>query len=1033
MGDGSLYWPPEFRWATLIVGTEWPDGDEIRLFEMAQYWLDAADSLEKNVLPLLTQAQASAVQAYEAGDGADAIKTEMQKLISGDNSVEQLAQDYRQVGTSARHMGTTIEETKMMIIISVTILIAQIIAAWLWPPTAPVVEATAIGACRAAVYRIAERAMDAIGEIEGIGPYLVKFLKILRSIPEGANYPGKLASWAAKPFTELVGRGAPAVAAMAERMGADEALALSIGKFPADLTKFLIEKGVSTAVWSGGGDAFVQVIQIAKGHRDGFDWTELGMSVAATTGGWYAGAFVAENLEKYGGKLLGSWGLDATRGFTGMGLGFASGTVPTVISTLVGGGIQDAFTGTFSPQDALIGTVASNSMMGLQRGYIGELGARPGSSPDFHAPEVEVPTTPDLLNEHPLATASDLGTDDTASFGEAWRGTQVQHYPAMHSPDEAIREAAGNQQADEMQNLAQTETQRKQAELALVSARARAARANPDEQEAAQQRVEQAQSRLDSSRRAASLARANSSHGLARRNTSVQAGPRSATAPPVARREVPVEDQAIQHPDRLNGAPPVPEHRNVPEEQRAQSPVALGDEVSSPSERSSVTGQEQGADVPSAQVHGAPPVPDPQEQWVQSPVELGSEVSSPSERSSVTGQEQGADVPSAQVHGPPAVPLHDVPLRDQPNVGPMPPQHDVPLDRQHAQSEAEQGDPPPVPDHTYEPPARPAHEQPGPAAGELPDSHPRSEVEAGADMRKKLAALDNRLNKQRSADDQVTDRYNQKRLTIDRLSEQRRTDEEALTRAKDASTAAKGRLDELNERPVPEDEQARATLGNEKIQAAADVRIRAREVENREARMTLTDRELSNARTKVVGTGLAGAVASQAKAAAAVRKAQGELDEALVHTDRYRDRRQAELDELNAAHLRTADHQQRIAQVRERLDELNGYHDQVAQRRALIERLRAEREDVLIRSGSAEVRARAELASHQAISRRERGLLPGGYFSGKPRAKKMPLDESMPDPFVAVTVPPAGFWGPGLQSRDPKHRHHSHHRNGGLG
>ncbi|MGY2063559.1 WXG100 family type VII secretion target, partial [Nocardia gipuzkoensis] len=149
----SLYLPPELRWLSYVGGAEWPDGDEDKMFAMGDEWKAAAKALHGLVSEIET-VLSETLSAYPSGAGQDSVRAEMSKLISGDHSIDQLAKLMDQIGQSTRNSGTTMEQTKLMVILTLALLAGEIFMAWLFPPTAPAVEAAAVGATRAFLYRM---------------------------------------------------------------------------------------------------------------------------------------------------------------------------------------------------------------------------------------------------------------------------------------------------------------------------------------------------------------------------------------------------------------------------------------------------------------------------------------------------------------------------------------------------------------------------------------------------------------------------------------------------------------------------------------------------------------------------------------------------------------------------------------------------------------------------------------------------------------------------------------------------------------
>ncbi|MGY2062097.1 hypothetical protein ACW9HQ_45075, partial [Nocardia gipuzkoensis] len=89
-----------------------------------------------------------------------------------------LASLFDEVGSSAHGVGTEIEYMKLMYWSSLAMLAGELAAAWIFPPTAPAVEAAAIAATRIAVRIIGERVVAAIIRQVGklVASRIVKFL-----------------------------------------------------------------------------------------------------------------------------------------------------------------------------------------------------------------------------------------------------------------------------------------------------------------------------------------------------------------------------------------------------------------------------------------------------------------------------------------------------------------------------------------------------------------------------------------------------------------------------------------------------------------------------------------------------------------------------------------------------------------------------------------------------------------------------------------------------------------------------------------
>ncbi|MEU2136640.1 hypothetical protein, partial [Nocardia rhamnosiphila] len=149
-----------------LAGVEWPQGNEDEMWALGGDWRTAADELDDTVADII-EAKRASLHAYPEGDGVTEMIAAFDSLISGDGSdsdqsVPKLADYFRQLGTSAYDTGTEIEYTKLMYISSLVLLAAEIAAAWIFPPTAPAVQAAAVALTRFAVRILGQRVMQAI-------------------------------------------------------------------------------------------------------------------------------------------------------------------------------------------------------------------------------------------------------------------------------------------------------------------------------------------------------------------------------------------------------------------------------------------------------------------------------------------------------------------------------------------------------------------------------------------------------------------------------------------------------------------------------------------------------------------------------------------------------------------------------------------------------------------------------------------------------------------------------------------------------
>lgn len=380
----SLHWPPELRWLTFVVGSEWPDGDEDRMFAMGDHWNSAAKELAVLLIEL-EQVRNQAAGAY-FGPGSESVKARFLQLERGPGSIYELSEYWRSVGMSTRNTATSMEQTKLMIIISVVMLAIEIMEAWTSPLTAALQEIIAIGVARAFIQKVAGRFLAFIQSIPWVGNVLAKFLKLVlgdfRTIPPKAGAAG------GKAVAGLAGRVRPDVVDFARKLGFSEANSLTIGKKLHEFSEFIFKKGINMVMWGVGQDLLVQGIQMAKGHRDDFAWEEIALTATSNVVGPVVAHWPTNKLQLLGGEWLTKKGFDPTRGWTGAGLGAGVAVVTNNLSGTTGFIVNGLWTGSWDARGLGIGTLGgtvSGVMTGTQRGYIGERGAAPGTKAHFDA------------------------------------------------------------------------------------------------------------------------------------------------------------------------------------------------------------------------------------------------------------------------------------------------------------------------------------------------------------------------------------------------------------------------------------------------------------------------------------------------------------------------------------------------------------------------------------------------------------------------------------------------------------------------
>ncbi|MFI9403314.1 hypothetical protein [Nocardia sp. NPDC052316] len=156
--------PQDLKWLGWLVGVDLPAGNEDLLFAIGRAWSEASKSIAAQVDPL-TQVRRKASGAYTDGAGAETISALFADLLDGDSSLVKLAANYDELGNAAFDFGTTVQAAKLMMIVSYAMLAVEILWAWMFPPTAPAVEAAAIAGTRSGLRRVEDLVITRIEQV----------------------------------------------------------------------------------------------------------------------------------------------------------------------------------------------------------------------------------------------------------------------------------------------------------------------------------------------------------------------------------------------------------------------------------------------------------------------------------------------------------------------------------------------------------------------------------------------------------------------------------------------------------------------------------------------------------------------------------------------------------------------------------------------------------------------------------------------------------------------------------------------------
>jgi hypothetical protein len=322
----TLYMPDGLQWLAWVAGTTWPEGDEDAAWAASEAWKTASKELEA-LLAGIDEAKRVTVSAYPQGEGGAAMGARYDVLRTGDQSLEALSKLMSTVGDSAFDMGTEIQATKITVIVTLAWLALEILWAWLFPPTAPAVEAAAITTTRS-------------------------FLKVFEDFVQKIimNIATRLrAPTVKRHFWSRAVQLRPVLPT-----------AKGYGVYGA--------RAIEAAAITGTINGAVQVGQLADGKRRHFNGGEFGLSILAGVAGMIPGREVGRYLGKAIDKAAGK-NLDNVFGRVGRGvvIGGVSGAVGTAFGNVAAGAVTGDWS-SFSSGAGWVGGIARGGMVGGARG-----------------------------------------------------------------------------------------------------------------------------------------------------------------------------------------------------------------------------------------------------------------------------------------------------------------------------------------------------------------------------------------------------------------------------------------------------------------------------------------------------------------------------------------------------------------------------------------------------------------------------------------------------------------------------------------
>ncbi|MEV6095103.1 hypothetical protein [Nocardia sp. NPDC051981] len=253
----ALEFPSWLEWLSWLVGSEWPHGNEDRMWQMGRD-LEAVAGQSDELIDELTRLMDDIEKAYPDGVGGESTLKWLKPLRDGDDSghgsVKEFGDNYRQLSKAADQMGDSLQATKINFYIAGGFLLAELAWAAGTGPFAGFFEAEALTAARFAFRRLGQMFENRIESM------LMERItdQVLRKIVTKAIYE--------------VGKGA----------------------------------FIST-VQSVGQEFAVQTIQNMNGHGHGYDWNALAKNAAVSAFSGAAGGAIGFGANRALPIDMGGW------------------------------------------------------------------------------------------------------------------------------------------------------------------------------------------------------------------------------------------------------------------------------------------------------------------------------------------------------------------------------------------------------------------------------------------------------------------------------------------------------------------------------------------------------------------------------------------------------------------------------------------------------------------------------------------------------------------------------------------------------
>ncbi|MGF1648555.1 MAG: hypothetical protein ACFCVF_16780, partial [Kineosporiaceae bacterium] len=245
---------------TAVLGSDWPDGNEDRLFDLGEAWIEVVTSLYESMGDFYG-ADGEIRAAWIGGAASEAFAGSFEKLNGENGPLIQSANAATELSTMSFDTGVDIQHAKYVMILELIMLAYEIAMAIYTAFFTGGATVAAIAGLKEASKLVIKKAVKEL--VEAVAQRGLK-----KALTEGLQQAGKIA--------------------------ASQARGMVTKQAAISLTKTVVTEGAQEVVEEVGMDLVAQAAQIGQGTRGGFDGGSLADSArGGAAGGAGAGAFVA--------------------------------------------------------------------------------------------------------------------------------------------------------------------------------------------------------------------------------------------------------------------------------------------------------------------------------------------------------------------------------------------------------------------------------------------------------------------------------------------------------------------------------------------------------------------------------------------------------------------------------------------------------------------------------------------------------------------------------------------------------------------